>query len=190
MGHLWFHTFHLPLCATVTNSPLDQRNTRERWFTWANYTMCCTSISLPSGQTVSILFTSTSSISFSNCSNSVDLFIPPIHLDLTLSLIQSPHLSTSPSQTDILLSPGTLFTLFPFVLAPWVSYNWSHSSLSVQTCWQGPCCIYVRKENVDVGRKGQKAVKRNRGRAPEKSRHNCLCEGGCSLYKNGGEWNK
>lgn len=39
MGHLWFHTFHLPLCVTVINILLTQ-NTRLHWFTWTNYMYC------------------------------------------------------------------------------------------------------------------------------------------------------
>lgn len=55
MGHLWLHTFHLPLCVTVINILLTQ-NTRPRWFTGANYTMYRTSVSLPAGQTVPVPF--------------------------------------------------------------------------------------------------------------------------------------
>lgn len=49
MGHLWFHVFHFPLCVTVINILLTQ-NTGPQWFTWANYIVYCTSVSIPRGQ--------------------------------------------------------------------------------------------------------------------------------------------
>lgn len=59
MGHLWLHTFHLPLCVTVINILLTQ-NTRPQWFTWANYkcfhtsrTKCaCSFLSHPPSQSL------------------------------------------------------------------------------------------------------------------------------------------
>ena len=97
MGHLWLHTFHLPLCVTVINILLTE-NTRPRWFTGANYTMYLISVSLPAGQTVPVPFSLPLSLSLSLC------------LPLTSSLTIFPLLLTN--------SQKYFFAVFP---SSWVS---------------------------------------------------------------------
>lgn len=91
MGHLWFHTFHLPLSMTVINI-LHTQNTRLQWFTWANYTYC-TSVSIPAGHTVPV------TVSLSHLSSQYPTHPPTIlqkyfsssiQLGQKLVLIQSP----------------------------------------------------------------------------------------------------
>lgn len=155
MGHLWFHTFHLPLCVTVINILLTQ-NTRPQWFTWAYYTVYRTSVS---GQTVPVPFplclTLTSSLAISPPSywlTATTYFFfpfPSIQLGLKLFLIQSPYpIPRRPlPHTGKPRPPDALLTLSPFLPNPGscTISQWNRSSLSVQTCWQEPYSVYMRE---------------------------------------------
>lgn len=102
MGHLWFHTFHFPLCVTVINILLTQ-NTRLQWFTWTNY-MYCTAQGFPYLQdTLSLLlslcFLTVPHLPTHNIAKVFFFSSFSIQLGHKLLLIQSPYpiLSKPPS---------------------------------------------------------------------------------------------
>lgn len=173
MGHLWFHTFHLPLCVTVINILLTQ-NTRLQWFTWANYTVSHTSVSIPPGRTVpepfSLCLTSSLTISSPSYSLAESFFFSfPSSWVWKLFLIQSPYpiLCRPLPHTDIPRPPGALLTLSPFLPNPGscTISLWNRSSLSVQTCWQEPYSVSMRER---IGREGRREVYRGMEREIER----------------------
>lgn len=136
MGHLWFHTFHLPLCVTVINILLIQ-NTRTQGFTWANYSVCGgTRVSIPPGQIVLVPFLLTLTSSLTIYLLTVLFFFFSIQLGLKLFLNPIPlsnSLQTPFSHIDIPRPPDALLTLSPFLPNPGscTISQWNRSSLSV-----------------------------------------------------------
>lgn len=158
MGHLWFHTFHLPLCVTVINILLTQ-NTRPQWFTWANYkyfhtsrTKCpCSFLSLSHSH---ILSHNLSPLFLTNSQKDFFFLFHPAGSQALPNPIPLSNFFPHPlSQTDIPQPPDALLTPSPFLPNPGscTISQWNYSSLSVRTCWQEPCSIYIRKRGEREG---------------------------------------
>lgn len=198
MGHLWFHTFHLPLCVTVINILLTQ-NTRPQWFTWANYkyfhtsrTKCpCSFFSLSHSH---ILPHNLSPLLLTN-SQKVFFFFS-IQLGLKLFLIQSPYpiFSTPPSRQTSLSHQAPCSPRLPSFLTLGLVPSRSGTAHPYQCRPVGRNPAVFIWEREERGRKEgiQRDGKRNRERKRQRQSHNNnnLYEGACCLYKNGRKWNK